>query len=167
MPDKFAKSVLAGHSFHLLCMGELLLGEGAKSRPQDFAVEAVLAPEVVVDSGLVDPRLGDNGADTGFLIAAIGEHPLGGFEDTFAGDVGRSRHIPWAPFSNYRLKVIDKPIIEGLRRSSGGNFTPPPIAQGYLLMSFAALSARSTVCQCASRPTRGTPCIFSPGECFG
>jgi hypothetical protein len=29
-------------------MGELLLGEGAKSRPQDFAVEAVLAPEVVV-----------------------------------------------------------------------------------------------------------------------
>ena len=79
-------------------MGELLLGEGAKSRPQDFAVEAVLAPEVVVDSGLVHPCLGDNGADAGFLIAAIGKQPLGGFEDTFAGDVGRSRHFPRASF---------------------------------------------------------------------
>ena len=39
MPDKFAKRVLAGHTLHLLCMGELLLGEGAKSHPQDFAVE--------------------------------------------------------------------------------------------------------------------------------
>ena len=71
MPDKFAKRVLAGHTFHLLCMGKLVLGEGAKSHSQDFAVEAVLAFEVVVDSGLVDPCLGNNGADTGFLIAAI------------------------------------------------------------------------------------------------
>ena len=53
-----AERGLAGHTLHLLCMGELLLGEGAKSRPQDFAVEAVLALEVVVDSGLVDPCLG-------------------------------------------------------------------------------------------------------------
>jgi hypothetical protein len=44
-------------------MGELLLGEGAKSRPQDFAVEAVLAPEMVVDSGLVHPCLANNGAE--------------------------------------------------------------------------------------------------------
>jgi hypothetical protein len=70
MPDKFAKRVLAGHTFHLLCMGELLLGEGAKGHPQNFAVEAILAPEVVVDSGLVDPSLGDNGADSGFFLVA-------------------------------------------------------------------------------------------------
>ena len=84
-------------------MGELLLGEGAKSRPQDFAVEAVLAPEVVVDGGLVDPSLGDNGADTGFFIAAIGKQPLGGFEDPFAGDVRRSRQGPLfkLSFENY------------------------------------------------------------------
>ena len=62
-------------------MGELLLGEGAKSHPQDFAVKAVLSFEVVVDSGLVDACLGNNGADTGFFIAAIGKQPLGGFED--------------------------------------------------------------------------------------
>ena len=61
-------------------MGELLLGESAESRPQDFAIEAVLAPEVVVDSGLVHPGLGNDGANTGFFIAAIGKQPLGGFD---------------------------------------------------------------------------------------
>jgi hypothetical protein len=126
MPDKFAQRVLTGHALHLLGMGELLLGEGAKSGPQDFAVEPILAPEVVVDGGLVDARLGDDGADTGFSIAMLGEEPLGGFDDAFAGDVGRSRHIPWVPFSNYRLKTIGRPIIGGLQRSSGGNVTPPP-----------------------------------------
>ena len=54
-------------------MGELPFGQGAKSRAQDFAVETILAPEVVVDSGLVDAGLGDDGADTGFFIAAIGK----------------------------------------------------------------------------------------------
>jgi hypothetical protein len=78
-------------------MGKLVLGEGAKSHPQDFAVEAVLALEVVVDSGLVDPCLGNNGADTSFFIAALGKQPLGGFEDTLAGDVRRSASLLFSP----------------------------------------------------------------------
>ena len=85
--DKFTERLLAGHALHLLCMGELVLDEGVNSRAQHFTVKAVLTPEVVIDSGLVDPRLGRNGADSGFFIASIGKQPLGGFEDAFAGDV--------------------------------------------------------------------------------
>ena len=61
--------------------GECPLGDArrclvrARKAVRKFAVEAVLAPEVIVDSGLVHPCLGDDGADTGFFIAAIGKQP--------------------------------------------------------------------------------------------
>jgi hypothetical protein len=40
-------------SLHFFGVRKLVLGERANSRAQDFAVEAVLSPEVVIDGGLV------------------------------------------------------------------------------------------------------------------
>jgi hypothetical protein len=37
----------------------------------------ILAGEVVIDGGLIDARLGDDGADAGTVVAALGEEPLG------------------------------------------------------------------------------------------
>ena len=41
-----------------------MFSERAESRSQDFAIKAILAAEVVIDGSLIDPRLGDDGADT-------------------------------------------------------------------------------------------------------
>ena len=69
-------------------MSELVFSKGAKSRPQDFARESFLAAKVVIDGGLVDPRLGDDGAHASRVVAAIRKQTLGSFEDVLARDVG-------------------------------------------------------------------------------
>ena len=74
--NELAQRLLARHRLHLLRVGELLLGERAERRAQYFAVQPVLAGEVVVDGGLIDARLGDDGAHAGRLVAAVGEQPL-------------------------------------------------------------------------------------------
>jgi hypothetical protein len=47
---------------------------------------------MIIDRGLVDARLGDDGPDTGAVIAALGEQSLGRFDDPLARDLGGSRH---------------------------------------------------------------------------
>jgi hypothetical protein len=81
----------------------LVLGERANSRAQDFAVEAVLSPEVVIDGGLVYPSPGDNSPDGRVFVPVIGKQPLRSFENAFPGDVGWSRHCPKAPKPFFKL----------------------------------------------------------------
>ena len=82
-------------------MGELVLGQRPDGGAQHLAVKPVLAGEMVIDGRLVDPRLGDDGANAGRVIAALGEQTLGRFEDALTGDFGRPGHC--RPFSNLRL----------------------------------------------------------------
>ena len=86
-------------------MLELLLGQRPERLVQHGAIKPVLALEVVIDGGLVDAGLGDDGADAGTIIAALGEQALGGLHDPLAGDFGRSRHgfRKNGTFSNPRL----------------------------------------------------------------
>src|SRR5580658_762565 len=101
MADELAERLLARHRLGLFGVRKLVLGQRAERRPQHFPIEPVLAGKMVIDGGLVDPRLGDDGAHAGGVIAALGEQPLRSFKDAVAGDFGRSRHY-W-PFSNPRL----------------------------------------------------------------
>jgi hypothetical protein len=78
VPDKFAERVLTGHALHFLSLTELVLGEGTNGSPQDFAVQAILATEVVIDGRLVDPRLGNYGADTSLFITTICKQSFSG-----------------------------------------------------------------------------------------
>ena len=89
-----ASAFFAGHSLHFFCVRKLVLGKRANSRPQDFAVEAILAPEMVIYCGLVHPRPGYYGPDTRVFVPVIGKQPLRSFEDAFPGDVGWSRDSP-------------------------------------------------------------------------
>jgi hypothetical protein len=82
-----------------------VFSERAKSRSQDFAIKAVLAAEVVIDGGLIDPRLSDDGADTGLFITAIRKQTHCSFEDALARDVRWSCH-PGPHFSNPRLNLM-------------------------------------------------------------
>ena len=59
--DKFAERLLARHRCDFLGVGQLVFGESAKGRPQHFAVKTFLAPKMVIDGGLVDAGLGDDG----------------------------------------------------------------------------------------------------------
>ncbi len=90
--DEFAERLLARQDLHILRMRQLILGHAAERRPQHLAIKPVLAVEMIVDGGLIDARLGDDGADAGAVITAFGEQPLGRLHDAVAGDFGRSRH---------------------------------------------------------------------------
>jgi hypothetical protein len=74
-----------------------VFSERAESRAQDFTIKAVFAAEVVVDGSLIDPRLGDDGADASLFITAIGKQTLCSFEDSLARYVRWSCH-PQLPF---------------------------------------------------------------------
>src|SRR3974390_3445276 len=75
-------------------MLELVFGQSAKRDAQHFAIEPVLAVEMVVDRRLIHLSLGDNGADAGAVVAALGEQPLRRPHDALARDFGWSRHLP-------------------------------------------------------------------------
>ena len=82
------------HFLCFFCVRKLLLGKRSYGRPQDFAVKAVLAAEMVVYRGLVHPRSGDNGPHARILIPVISKQPLRGFKNPFACHVRWSRHVP-------------------------------------------------------------------------
>src|ERR1700733_7388469 len=90
--DERAERLLTRQGLHLLRVRELTLGHAAERRPQHLAIKPILAVEMVVDRGLIDARLGDDGANAGAVIAAFGEQAFGGLHDAVAGDFGRSRH---------------------------------------------------------------------------
>src|SRR6185503_18237423 len=90
--DESTERRFARGDLRLLCMRDLVRGQGAEGRAQNLAVEALLAGKVIVDGRLVDPRLGDDGADAGALVAALGEQPFGCLHDPLAGDFGWSSH---------------------------------------------------------------------------
>ena len=90
--DELGQRRLARHRLHLIGMFELLLGQGAKRCAQNFAIKPVLAVEMVVDRRLIDAGLGDDGADRGGIVTALGEQPFRRLDDPLAGDIRRPRH---------------------------------------------------------------------------
>jgi hypothetical protein len=90
--DELDQRRLARHRLHLVGMFELLLGQGPERRAQNLAIKPVLAFEMVIDGGLVDTGLGDDGADRGGVVAALGEQPFRRLHDSLAGNIGRPRH---------------------------------------------------------------------------
>ena len=73
MADELGQRLLARHRFCFFGVPDLVLGEYPEGRAQNFPVEPVLPGEVIVDGGLIDARFGDDGANAGRLVAAVGE----------------------------------------------------------------------------------------------
>src|SRR6516225_8391744 len=101
--NKLRHRFLPRHPFEFFGIGELVFGQAAKGLAQHFAIEAVLALEMVVDRRLVDFGLGDNGADAGAIVAALGEQPLRGPHDLLARELGGSRHPRCYPHFQTRV----------------------------------------------------------------
>ena len=97
--DEGAERGLARRRLRLFGMGKLVRGQGPERGAQNLAVKPFLAGEV--NGRLIDPRLGDNGAHAGPLVAVLGEQPFGRLHDALAGDFGWPGH---ARISNFRLK---------------------------------------------------------------
>ncbi len=90
--DELGQRRLARHRLHLVGMFELLLGQRPERHAQNLAIKPVLAVEMIIDRGLVDAGLGDDGADRGGIVTALGEQPFRRLHDPLAGDIGRPRH---------------------------------------------------------------------------
>ena len=109
---------------------------------------------MVVDSGLVDPCLGNNGANAGFLYSRDSANSRSAALRIRSRVMSDGRVISQGPFSNYRLKTIGRPIIEGLRQSWGAETSHSRHrAMSHLLISFAPLPPLNRAPMCVAANT--------------